>query len=228
MKVLCIIEKTSQKIPLLEFLEKQNFKAKTIDVKVIKNHVFHFNDEFVPLRKKDNKYFCRREDMNLKALSLENLLFPEDTYLVQNIEEDNINDIYDLIICVADHDELGILSMANYLEKHNISSAKYLDTLFIYDSNIKEENYLKDFSCIYKNIKQKILMDNYASPYPRKYDVLALREKSGMNRTEFSKYFEIPYRTVENWEFDINICPKYLYELLKFKLITDGKIVDKK
>ena len=24
------------------------------------------------------------------------------------------------------------------------------------------------------------------------------REKSGMNKTEFAKYFEIPYRTVQN------------------------------
>ena len=45
-----------------------------------------------------------------------------------------------------------------------------------------------------------------------------VREKSGMNKTEFAKYFEIPYRTVQNWELETRKCPDYLLKLIKYKL----------
>lgn len=45
-----------------------------------------------------------------------------------------------------------------------------------------------------------------------------LREKSGMNLTEFSKYFNIPYRTVQNWELGTRKCPDYLLDLMAYKL----------
>ena len=45
-----------------------------------------------------------------------------------------------------------------------------------------------------------------------------LRAESGMNLTEFSKFFEIPYRTVQNWEYGQRECPDYLIKLMEFKL----------
>lgn len=45
-----------------------------------------------------------------------------------------------------------------------------------------------------------------------------LRERSGMNLTAFSKYFGIPYRTVQNWELGARRCPDYLIELMAYKL----------
>lgn len=45
-----------------------------------------------------------------------------------------------------------------------------------------------------------------------------LREKSGMNKTDFSKYFGIPYRTVQNWELGLRECPEYLLDLMQYKL----------
>ena len=45
-----------------------------------------------------------------------------------------------------------------------------------------------------------------------------LREASGMNRTEFAKYFEIPYRTVQSWELGDRDCPEYLLKLMHYKL----------
>lgn len=41
---------------------------------------------------------------------------------------------------------------------------------------------------------------------------------SGMNKTEFSKYFNIPYRTVNSWESGERKCPDYLLDLIIFKL----------
>lgn len=45
-----------------------------------------------------------------------------------------------------------------------------------------------------------------------------LRKKSGMSLAEFSKYFEIPYRTIQNWERGERKCPDYLLKLMSYKL----------
>ena len=51
-----------------------------------------------------------------------------------------------------------------------------------------------------------------------------LREGSGMSRGQFSEYFEIPYRTVQNWELGLRECPDYLLKLMQYKLVNEGKI----
>ena len=55
-------------------------------------------------------------------------------------------------------------------------------------------------------------------------DVKELREKTGMNRKEFCKYFNIPYRTVEDWENKKSTCAVYLFNLMKEKLERDNYI----
>lgn len=45
-----------------------------------------------------------------------------------------------------------------------------------------------------------------------------VREKSGMNLKQFSEFFEIPYRTVQNWESGVRKCPEYLLKLIEFRL----------
>lgn len=45
-----------------------------------------------------------------------------------------------------------------------------------------------------------------------------LRQRSGMNKTQFGKYFGIPYRTVQNWELGLRECPAYLLDLMEYKL----------
>lgn len=39
-----------------------------------------------------------------------------------------------------------------------------------------------------------------------------------MNKTQFAKYFEIPLRTVMNWEYEQRKCPEYLMKLIRYKL----------
>ena len=51
-----------------------------------------------------------------------------------------------------------------------------------------------------------------------------LREGSGMTRGQFAEYFEIPYRTVQNWELGLRVCPDYLLKLMQYKLVNEGKI----
>ncbi len=43
-----------------------------------------------------------------------------------------------------------------------------------------------------------------------------LRESTGMSRKEFCDYFEIPYRTVTEWERDTRHAPDYVVRLLEY------------
>lgn len=51
-------------------------------------------------------------------------------------------------------------------------------------------------------------------------DFKKLREQSGMNMKQFAAHFEIPYRTIQNWEAGVNKCPEYLLKLMKYKLVN--------
>jgi DNA-binding transcriptional regulator YiaG len=50
-----------------------------------------------------------------------------------------------------------------------------------------------------------------------------LRAKSGMTQKQFSEYFGIPRRTIENWESGVNKCPQYLLNLMEYKLDNESK-----
>ena len=58
-----------------------------------------------------------------------------------------------------------------------------------------------------------------------------LRELTGMNRKEFCEYFQIPYRTVSEWERDGRHAPDYLVRLLEYYIrieqITKDKVDSK-
>ena len=60
-------------------------------------------------------------------------------------------------------------------------------------------------------------------------EVKELREKMGMNRREFSDYYGIPYRTVQDWEAEKREPPDYLLRLLKYRAEIECRIerVDK-
>lgn len=45
-----------------------------------------------------------------------------------------------------------------------------------------------------------------------------LRTASGMTRKAFAEYFEIPYRTVQDWEDEKRACTPYLLKLIEYKL----------
>ena len=60
-------------------------------------------------------------------------------------------------------------------------------------------------------------------------EVKELRETMGMNRREFSDYYGIPYRTVQDWEAEKREPPDYLLRLLKYRAEIECRIerVDK-
>ena len=58
--------------------------------------------------------------------------------------------------------------------------------------------------------------------------LVELRESTGMTRKEFCEYFEIPYRTFQDWELGNRKMPDYLLRLMEYKIrmeqgIKDGK-----
>jgi len=48
--------------------------------------------------------------------------------------------------------------------------------------------------------------------------LLQLRESTGMTRREFCDYFEIPYRTLQDWELGNRKMPDYLLHLMIYKV----------
>ena len=54
-----------------------------------------------------------------------------------------------------------------------------------------------------------------------------LRELTGMNRKEFCEYFQIPYRTVSEWERDGRHAPDYLVRLLEYYIRIEQITKDK-
>ena len=49
----------------------------------------------------------------------------------------------------------------------------------------------------------------------------ALRDKTGMNRKEFSAYLGIPYRTMDDWENNRRKMPEYVFSLIQYKVATE-------
>lgn len=50
------------------------------------------------------------------------------------------------------------------------------------------------------------------------YELIELRKSTGMNRKEFAMYFEIPYRTMQDWELGNRKMPEYLLRLMEYKV----------
>lgn len=59
-------------------------------------------------------------------------------------------------------------------------------------------------------------------------EVKELREKMGMNRREFSEYYGIPYRTVQDWEAEKRELPDYLLRLLKYRAEIENRVKKKR
>ncbi|MBQ7879566.1 MAG: helix-turn-helix domain-containing protein [Clostridia bacterium] len=49
-----------------------------------------------------------------------------------------------------------------------------------------------------------------------------LRKAAGMSQQKFSEYFNIPKRTIEDWETGLHCPPAYLLALIEYKLEKEG------
>ena len=55
-------------------------------------------------------------------------------------------------------------------------------------------------------------------------EVKELREKMGMNLREFSDYYVIQYRTVQDWEAEKRELPEYLLRLMKYRAEIERRV----
>ena len=51
-----------------------------------------------------------------------------------------------------------------------------------------------------------------------------LRESTGLNRKEFCEKFDIPYRTMTEWELGHRSAPPYVYRLLSYYVEMQEKL----
>lgn len=51
-----------------------------------------------------------------------------------------------------------------------------------------------------------------------------LLEKSGMSMAEYSRYFGIPIRTIQDWKYEKRECAEYIINLMYYKLKNENKI----
>lgn len=54
--------------------------------------------------------------------------------------------------------------------------------------------------------------------------IKAIRERTGLNLTEFSRALNIPYRTLQDWEAGRRACPEYVVELIAYRVGHDPEL----
>ena len=50
-----------------------------------------------------------------------------------------------------------------------------------------------------------------------------VREQTNMNRKEFAEWLGIPYRTMQEWELGRRAMPKYVLDLISYKVQNEKK-----
>lgn len=73
-----------------------------------------------------------------------------------------------------------------------------------------------------------IEVDKYEDEKTRERRIMAyafkmVREESGMNRKDFAEWLGIPYRTMQEWELGRRAMPKYVLDLISYKVQNEKK-----
>lgn len=55
--------------------------------------------------------------------------------------------------------------------------------------------------------------------------IRALRAETGLNRKQFAEHFQIPLRTVEEWEAGRRKPPEYIPRLIKYQIMYEQLFV---
>ena len=57
--------------------------------------------------------------------------------------------------------------------------------------------------------------------------LIRLRKETGMKRSDFARYFGIPYRTLQDWELGNRKIPEYLLRLMEYKVRMEALLKEK-
>lgn len=58
--------------------------------------------------------------------------------------------------------------------------------------------------------------------------LIEIRKGTGMTRKAFSQYFDIPCRTMQDWESGARHMPDYVLRLIEYKVHMEGLIKEEK
>jgi len=182
-------------------------------------------NEFSPLKLKsidvpDNTYIV---DTDYKS-TLQRRLFDDDIIVCLDnffVQHNYLDDDDDNTFKISQSAYERILSILKYLDDNGGNTSQ----VYVADSDFTDASFSGDIKdCIMpldyilptvlKNLKNH----NFEAIEPKTKKIATLRVNANMTRTEFAKYLNIPYRTIENWEKDTNKCPDYLFDLIEYKL----------
>ena len=57
--------------------------------------------------------------------------------------------------------------------------------------------------------------------------IRGLRAETGLNRRQFAEHFQIPLRTVEEWEAGRRKPPAYIPRLIKYQIMYEQQVGEK-
>lgn len=81
---------------------------------------------------------------------------------------------------------------------------------------------MKDKNRNYTIEKNILIEKRYNEKEDVQRRIKALRERMGMTQQEFSDYFEVSKRAVEEWERGGRKVPMYLLKLMEYKANNEG------
>ena len=67
----------------------------------------------------------------------------------------------------------------------------------------------------------RILCKQEGTKVDPKDRLIELRKKTGLSRKEFAEKFEIPYRTIQDWELGNRVMPEYVLRLIAYRIEMD-------
>ena len=137
-----------------------------------------------------------------------------------------MNDICDLIgiklwdhIIIGPGDEFYSFHAESKMPVSSLKIKTNSDDLHLVGVKVAEQNVITDMDATDKafiGITDKDETDISEIPLSKQF--IKIRESSGMNRKEFAEYLNIPYRTMQDWELGKSSMPKYVLELIDFKV----------
>ena len=137
-----------------------------------------------------------------------------------------MNDICDLIgiklwdhIIIGPGDEFYSFHAECKMPVSSLKIKTNSDDLHLVGVKVAEQNVITDMDATDKafiGITDKDETDISEIPLSKQF--IKIRESSGMNRKEFAEYLNIPYRTMQDWELGKSSMPKYVLELIDFKV----------
>ena len=177
---------------------------------------------------------CNKKPANAEELTLSDITIPKDTYvycpepdheIIKTLKQKGLTavNITKIIFCLnkddpSDRDDMyvnSILAARQYLDANAISIRKaYAITL--------DAPYPQSFMDLYAKTRYNLMRTDFRSKADTS-DFNKIRSNAGMTINDFAKYLNMPYDLAKRYD-NTDECPKYLLELIRYKLTHENII----